>query len=53
MLTTDDAGRPPEAGASDGQTRRVAFSPEGRYLAVGLEDGTVAIVRVSAELAAR
>jgi YD repeat-containing protein len=33
--------------------QRIAFSPDGRYLAVGLEDGTIAIVRVTAEPAAR
>jgi WD40 repeat protein len=30
-----------------GQAHGVAFSPEGRYLAVGLQDGTVAILRVT------
>jgi WD40 repeat protein len=29
------------------QPRRLAFSPEGRYLAVGLHDGAIAIVRVA------
>jgi WD40 repeat protein len=31
----------------------VAFSPEGRSPAVGLQDGTIAIIRAAAEPAAR